>query len=114
MKVSALTLLILQVNSLIDSGKYNNITIKDIHQAIEEKRVLRFLQERAVSDIDLSLHLDSRAYGGFETYYETQLENIYGGYAGAERRKWGVENSGLCLVLAWTNEIIQQGDGLEW
>jgi hypothetical protein len=114
MKVSALTLLVLHINSLIDSGKYSDITIEDIHKAIEGKRVLRFLKERAGSDVDLSIHLDSKAYGDFESYYETQLENIYGGYAGQERRKLGVENSGLCLVLAWTNEIIQQGKNLEW
>lgn len=114
MKASALTSLVLHVNSLIDSGKYSDITIEDIHKAIEGKRVLRFLKERAGSDVDLSIHLDSKAYGDFESYYEAQLENIYGGYAGQERRKWGVENSGLCLVLAWTNEIIQQGQNLEW
>lgn len=114
MKISALTLLILRINSLIDSGKYRDITIEDIHKAIEKKRVLRFLKEHAGSDIDLSIHLDNNAYGNFETYYETQLENIYGGYAGQERKKWGVENSGLCLVIAWTNEIIQQGQNLEW
>lgn len=114
MKVSALTLLILNINSLIDSGKYSDISIDDIHQAIEGRRVLRFLKERAGADIDLSIHLESNAYGDFESYYESQLESIYGGYAGQERRKWGIENSGLCLVLAWTNEIIQQGQGLEW
>lgn len=114
MKVSALTLLVLHVNSLIDSGKYSDITIEEIHDAIERKRVLRFLKERAGSDIDLSIHLDSNVYGDFESYYEFQLENIYGGYAGQERRKWGITNTGLCLVLAWTNEIIQQGEGLEW
>lgn len=42
MKVQALTLLILHVNALIDSGKYSDISIDDIHTAIEEKRVLRF------------------------------------------------------------------------
>ncbi|MBA5201359.1 hypothetical protein H2Y56_18800 [Pectobacterium aroidearum] len=114
MKVSALTLLILHINSLIDSGNYTDITIGDIHKAIEGKRVLRFLKEQAGEDIDLSIHLDSQAYGDFESYYENQLENIYGGYAGQERRKWGIENSGLCLVLAWTNEIIQQGQDLKW
>lgn len=114
MKVSALTSLILNINSLIDSGKYSDISIQDIHTAIEGKRVLRFLKERVGANIDLSIHLESKAYGDFESYYEGQLENIYGGYAGQERRKWGVENSGLCLVLAWTNEIIQQGQGLEW
>lgn len=114
MKVSALTLLILHVNSLIDSRKYDDITINEVHNAIEGKRVLRFLKERAGKDIDLSIHLDSNLYGDFESYYETQLESIYGGYAGRERRKWGVEKSGLCLILAWTNEIIQQGQNLEW
>lgn len=114
MKVSALTLLILHINSLIDSGKYSEITIEDIHQAIEQKRVLRFIKERAGSDIDLSIHLDRSPYGDFESYFESQLESIHGGYAGQERRKWGVEKSGLCLVLAWTNEIIQQGQNLEW
>lgn len=114
MKVTALTLLVLNINSLIDSGEYSDIRIKDIHEAIEGKRVLRFLQERAGKDIDLSLHLDSNVYGNFESYYEAYLENIYGGYAGQERRKWGVENSGLCLLVAWTNEIIQQGENLNW
>ena len=114
MKVSALTLLILHINGLIDSGKYTDITIDDIHKAIEGRRVLRFLKKRASSDIDLSMHLESNAYGDFESYFEEQLQSIYGGYAGQELKKWGVKNSGLCLVLAWTNEIIQQGQDLEW
>ena len=42
------------------------------------------------------------------------MNNIYGGYAGVERRKWGVENLGLCLVLAWTAEMITQGTYKEW
>lgn len=109
MKVSALTLLVLNVNSLIDSGKYNDISIEDVHKAIERKRVLRFLQERCGADIDLSVHLESNAYGNFEAFYEGRISEIHGGYAGQERRKWGVENLGLCLILAWTNEIIQRG-----
>lgn len=112
MKVSALTLLILHLNSLIDSGRYDFITIDDVHQAIERKRLLRFIKERAGSDIDLSCHLDTTIWGDFEQFYEERMNCIYGGYAGDERRKWGVSNLGLCLVLAWTNEIIQQGDGL--
>ena len=114
MKISALTLLILQINSAIDSGKYTDITISEIHQAIENKRVLRYLKERLGSDIDLSLHIDSNTFGDFESFYENELDSIYGGYAGQEGRKWGVENSGLCLVLAWTNEIVQHGNDLSW
>jgi len=114
MEITALTLLILQINSLIDSGKYNSITIAEVHQAIEQKKVLRFLKEQAGKEIDLSCHIDTSPYGNFEEYFETKLNAIYSGYAGQERRKWGVKNSGLCLILAWTNEIIQQGENLTW
>lgn len=114
MKVTALTFLILEINHLIDAGRYNDISIQDVHKAIESKRVLRFLKERVGNDIDLSMYLDSDTYGNFEAYYEQKLNDIYGGYAGQERRKWGVAHLGLCLILAWTNEIIQQGENLEW
>lgn len=110
-KITALTLLILQVNSLIDSGKYNDISIDDVEKAIETKSLLRMLQQRVGADIDLSLHLGT-TYGNFEADYEERLHQIYGGYSGQAGRKWGVRNLGLCLVLAWTNEIIQQGDDL--
>lgn len=113
MKVTALTFLILQINSLIDSGKHNDITISDVHTAIEAKGLLRFIKKRCGSDIDLSIHLESTAYGDFESFYEQRINQIYGGYAGDETRKWGVKNLGLCLVLAWTNEIIQSGEGIE-
>lgn len=114
MDVTALTLLILRINSLIDSGKYNDITISDVHAAIESKELLRFIKNKCGSDIDLSIHLDSTVYRDFESFYEQRINQIYGGYAGDERRKWGVENFGLCLILAWTNEIIQMGEGIEF
>lgn len=114
MDVTALTLLILRINGLIDSGKHKDITISDVHSAIEKKGLLRFIKKKCGSDIDLSIHLDSTAYGDFENFYEQRISQIYDGYAGNERRKWGVENYGLCLVLAWTNEIIQLGEGLEF
>ena len=110
MQVSALTLLILHVNSLIDTGKYNDISISDVHEAIEKRGVLRMLKARCSADIDLSLHLDSTAYGDFEKLFENEMDSIYGGYGGQEGRKWGVRNSGLCVILAWTNEIVQRGE----
>ncbi|PMY45415.1 MULTISPECIES: hypothetical protein [Pseudomonas] len=113
MKVTALTGLILQINKAIDSGKYNDITISEVHNAINSQGLLRFIKERCGKDVDLSIHLESNVYGDFEEYYEEKMNQFYNAYAGDERRKWGVENLGLCLVLAWTNEIIQWGEGLQ-
>lgn len=111
METTALTGLILQINSLIDSGKYNCITIAEVHKSIESNRLLRFIKEKCGQDVNLSFLLDSNAYDNFEERYEEAISRIYNAYAGDERRRWGVENLGLCLVLAWTNEIIQQIDG---
>lgn len=111
MKHTALTLLILQLNSLLDTGKYDDISIEEVHEQIDNGNILRFLQERAGDDIDLSIHLNTDVYGDFERFYVEYLQSIYHAYAGNERRKWGVENKGVCLLIAWTNEIIQQGTG---
>lgn len=114
MKVTALTGLILQINKVIDSGKYTDITISEVHNAIDSQELLRFIKKRCGGDVDFSIYFDSRAYGDFEDYYEGKMNQIYNAYAGDERRKWGVENLGLCLVLAWTTEILQWGEGLEF
>lgn len=110
-KLNRLTLLILEYNHLLDTGKYNHITIDDIHREIKKGTVLRYIAKTAADDADLSLYLDVKDELGFEQQYAKHLQSIQGGYAGQERRKWGVENLGLCLLIAWTNEIVQQGSG---
>jgi hypothetical protein len=111
-KLTALTLLVLEINCLIDTGKYDNITLKNIENNIKNETIFEYLKETAKDDIDLSLLMTDSSYAGFRKYYYTSLHQIYAGYAGNERRKWGIEKKDLCLLLAWTNEIIQQGSGL--
>ena len=110
-KLTALTLLIHELNHLIDSGKYNQITIEDVHKEIKQKNIIPFLSDNTKGDSDFSFYAADGPYSSFVEYYHEQMYQIYGGYAGNERRKWGVDNLGLCLLLAWTNEIIQQGAG---
>lgn len=110
-KLTALTFLILELNHLIDSGKYNDITIDAIHKVIEEERIIPFLQETTKDDADFSLYAADGPYSNFVEYYHEQMARTYNAYGGDERRKWGVENFGLCLLLAWTNQIIQDGAG---
>ena len=110
-KLNRLTLLILEYNQLLDTGKYNHITIEDIHREIQQGTVLRYISNIAGSDADFSIYLDVPDELDFEAQYAQHLQSIYGGSAGRERRKWGVQNLGLCLLIAWTNEIIQRGSG---
>lgn len=107
----ALTLLVLQLNSLLDSGKYDGITLDEVKRRIDDGTILQFLQTQAAGDASFNDWLEGSAYEGFEKFYLTQLQALLDGYGGSERRKWGVQNRGLCLLIAWTNEILQQGTG---
>jgi hypothetical protein len=111
-KLQVLTLLIMEFNHLIDTGKYNHISIEDIHKTIENKNIIEYLSNETSGDSDFSLFLkEGSLYSNYVKYYHEQMYNIYCASAGDERRKWRVENSGLCLLVAWTNEIIQHGSG---
>src|ERR1022692_1967600 len=91
---TALTLLILKLNKLLDSGKYYGITVYEAKTHIEDRTVLTWLRVRAKGDIDLSTHLDTNTYGNFDELHSNYLANILGGYEGEERRKWGVQKKG--------------------
>lgn len=110
-KLTALTLLILELNHLIDSRKYDDLTIDEVYDWIEEEKIIPLLKKRTEGDSDLSLYGKEGPYSNFSVFYHEQMKQLAGGYAGEHRRKWGVENLGLCLLLAWTNELIQQGAG---
>lgn len=110
-KLTVLTLLILEFNHLIDTGKYSHISIEDIHTQIENKNIIEYLRCETAGDSDFSMFMEDGPYTDYLEYYHEQMYQLYGGYAGNERRKWGVENLGLCLLVAWTNELIQQGSG---
>lgn len=110
-RLTSLTHLLLEINAASDTGRYDHITVADVHEAIKGGKVLRFLKDTCRNDIDLSLLVESKD-AEFETWYEKRLQEIYGGYAGSERRKWGVENRGMSLLIAWTTELIQQRDGI--
>ncbi len=108
-KTNHLTLLILELNAAIDTGKHRDITIEEVKQHIDEGDILEYLNTRLGDDIDLSLLLHPN-YGLQEgRAITTALQSLRGAYGGDERRKWGVQNSGLCLMVAWVNEMVQQG-----
>ena len=108
MNWSALCRLAQEIVAVIDTGKYNNISIADVHEAVKNRCVLRMLKERTADDIDLSILLDTDTYPNFESDCEENIEALYDAYGGQDRRKWGIENSGLCLLLAWIIELINQ------
>lgn len=110
-KLTVLTLLIAEYNQLIDTGKYGYISIEKIRSGIEKKNVLQYLEQETGDDADFSMFTGDGLYSAYVDYYLEQMYQLCCIHVGNERRKWGIENSGLCLLVAWTNELVQQGSG---
>jgi hypothetical protein len=106
MKHQALTLLIYYLNRLLDTGRYDDISLEEVSSHIEDGSILQFIQTRAGKDIHFDLFLKTRTYGNFERFYVTYLQSLLDVHGDDA---WGVSNRGLCLLIALTNEILQQG-----
>ena len=110
-KLTAITLLVLEINSLIDSKKFDDVTIREVYKWIKNENVIGSLAERAKGHVHLGDYGVDGPYRNFAGFYHEQMKRLYDGYGGSHEKKWRVENRGLCLLLAWTNELIQQGSG---
>jgi hypothetical protein len=124
MKLSALTGFVFCLNAAIDTGKYQDISIEEVEKHITKGDLLRYLTTTLKDNIDLSLITPVENYNLEDAEIGMQvaqsklgakveaeiikgLQNILQSYGGDERRKWGIENSGLCLIVAWVTELIQ-------
>jgi hypothetical protein len=101
MNPSTVPLLINEFNAAIDTGKYDSVTVDEIMKHIEYKTVFDFL-ERSVPEVRNLPEPDVRAE--LSTYWY----DLWAAY-GHPSSKWGVRNRGLCLLIAWTAEIVNSG-----
>jgi hypothetical protein len=105
MTLTELTFLILNLNSLVDGGHHEATPMEEAKEHIDRGDVFEWLSEKFKGHIDLSIY---RADGDARREITKGLHDILGAYRGRERRKWGVENNGICLLIAWVNELVQQ------
>jgi hypothetical protein len=103
--VNSLAILIYNLNSAIDSGKHVDISIKDVEEHIEKGDIIRFLIFHLGEDYDFGLFTQNEENMS-ELIERLQSVLIVG--AGEEKNKWGVENYGVCLLIAWITEIIRE------
>jgi len=77
------------------------MTVREVKDALERNRLFPFLEERLAGIADLSL-LDQATRG--------ELEQIFYDFSIAieERRKMGVEENGLSLLIAYSLELVQR------
>lgn len=98
------------VLSLIDHGQVE--MLDDVKREMENQSLIKYLRDnydfqvgKKYKGSDLSI-----VSGKNEQLVNHAFYQILGGYAGDEYSKWGIENNGLCLVVAWAISIGQAPD----
>ncbi len=92
--------------SAIDHGYINSFTFDDIYQGLDNKNLLHKLEEKLGDTIDLSLLTKSEQ----GKLLVECLSGVAINLKQRERRKFGVESCGLCLLMAFCLEIMQSFD----
>ncbi len=101
MRITNLTFLAFYLNSAIDTGKYSDLSYDRVAREIEKGSIFPFLRNHLKDNIDLSI-FDASKEAELLAEWQDML------IAMSSRRKFGVENNGLCLLLAYCIESIQR------
>jgi hypothetical protein len=102
-RLSLLTCLCAEINILLDKGK--NVSFDYIIKNIDNQRLIQTIENDFNDDVDFSLfHNDQEVIDSLNYLFIDSLE----AFRGQERRKAGIENNGLCLLMAVILEIIQR------
>lgn len=93
------------MNSAIDCGHANAVSFDEVYRWLDDGTIFESLAKKIPGEFDFSL------FSPDSPERAALLEALRGSAAalrGRERRKTGVENTGLCLLMALLLEAIQQ------
>ncbi|SEB05460.1 hypothetical protein SAMN05421743_11466 [Thalassobacillus cyri] len=107
-KMTTITIFIQEISYLVDHGA--SYTVDEINQHIEKRDLVDWLEKELPFGSELSLDF-SLFKEEHRRYLHDEYDSILGGYQGQERRKWGIENNGLNLLISWGTEIIRDIHG---
>ena len=101
LRITNLTFLAFYLNSALDTGRYADITCDEVQAEVERGTIFDFLADRLGKDMDLSI-LDDAKRSALCAEWLDMLRSV------SARRKFGVENNGLCLLMSYCLEGIQR------
>lgn len=106
LRLNTLTFLGFEVNAAITQGHGDAITFSELYKSLENGTILEDLKKKIPGEFDFSLFPTGSAQSAG---LNEALGQAAEGLRGRERRKVGIEESGLHLLLAVILEAIQQG-----
>ena len=102
--LSSLAFIGFEVNAAIARGHADAFSFQEIYQGLENRTLLDDLKKKLPDEFDFSLFTTGteQANGLYHVLHEAA-----GGLEGRERKKVGIETSGLHLLLAFVLECMQ-------
>lgn len=88
-------------NSLIDEGK--KIEVEDLKTHLEKKDLFDWMKIKYRDSLDISL-FSPKQLSAIENLFLDQYESV------DANRKFGVQNNGLCFLVAYCPNLIQYGE----
>ena len=104
--LSALTFVGFAVNSAIEDGD-GDVSFADVYKSLEQGRLLEMLNEKIPNQFDFSLFKQGTEQN---VWLNQVLLDAAVAFQGRERRKSGIQESGLHLVIVLILEAIQRHD----
>ena len=110
--VGNLTNVIFVLSSIADSGTNDDISIDEAKQHIEAGDLWDYIGKIGGKGYLSYEILSEPHWAEFRAWYLEGMQSQKRSMDGRERRKYGIENRGLCLLISYTAEIIQEGKDL--
>lgn len=88
---------------LADDKSYDSVSFEEMKEVVSSEKVFEFLEDKFGKRVDFSLYTKEE-----RTEICKELWQICGGQSGRERKKFGVENNGICLLMAYVADAIQK------
>ncbi|MNW48274.1 hypothetical protein D3C74_256340 [compost metagenome] len=103
-KSTTVTQFIQEITVLLDKGAVR--TIQEVYVQIQNKNIIDWLEDEYPIDVfKVDFSMFQRKH---RDYIHEHLYDLWEVRAGAEKRKWGIENNGLCLLISWATEKIRE------
>ena len=97
------------LSEMLDSGKHGDISFDDVKLHAKRGDLVTFLEKKNGGTFASGF---CKTVPDFVRWYVAQIADNCLAMNGRERRKYGVETSGLCLLVSYTAELIQQSGSI--
>jgi hypothetical protein len=108
--ISSLAMVLFGLSAMLDTGKHDDISLDDVKHHARAGDLIEFLSSRVGHSFASGF---VEHYPAFARWYVEKVRDNCEAMSGRERRKYAISNRGLCLLISYTAEIIQQGADIQ-